>query len=72
MNAVVRDRVRLLRAQQRADRAVHADQLASLHISDIHGAVPDDRRPRWPNFKQTEEFHNITIFFLILQNLLLK
>ena len=27
------------------------------------GAVPDDRRPRWPNFKQNEEFYNITIFF---------
>ena len=24
---------------------------------------PDNRRPRWPNFKQTEEFYNITIFF---------
>ena len=23
----------------------------------------DNRRPRWPNFKQTEEFYNITIFF---------
>ena len=43
---------------------------ACLHV--CFGAVPDDRRPRWPNFKQTEEFYNITIFFLILQNLLLK
>ena len=24
---------------------------------------PDNRRPRWPNFKQTEEFYNIKIFF---------
>ena len=30
--------------------------------------VPDNRRPRWPNFKQTEEVYNITIFFLILRN----
>ena len=29
------------------------------HLTD----VPDNRRPRWPNFKQTEEFYNITIFF---------
>ena len=27
---------------------------------------PDNRRPRWPNFKQTEEFYNITIFFFNL------
>ena len=25
--------------------------------------VPDNRRPRWPKFKQTEEFYNITMFF---------
>ena len=27
------------------------------------GAVPDDRSPRWSNFKQTEEVYNITVFF---------
>ena len=25
--------------------------------------VPDNRSPRWPNFKQSEEVYNITVFF---------
>ena len=25
--------------------------------------VPDNRRPRWPNFEQSEEVYNITVFF---------
>ena len=26
------------------------------------GTVSDDRSPRWPNFKQTEEVYNKTVF----------
>ena len=29
---------------------------------------PDNRRPRWPNFKQTEEVYQNNGIFLILQN----
>ena len=50
-------------------------RLLSVQIEAVQSQmtdVPDNRRPKWPNFKQTEEFYNITIFFLILENLLLK
>ena len=40
--------------------------LGGRHLLELsyvdQGAVPDDRSPRWPNFKQTEEVYNITVF----------
>ena len=42
-----------------AKLVLHTNQGVLSQMTD----VPDNPRPRWPNFKQSEEVYNIMVFF---------